>query len=88
MEQILIGVIVAFLLGWVSWVSITVVKLSNSSSAQDAVKLTNSQSVDDLKKSFIEMETRVTESLDKMNTRQDIFMKAEVQELKNVLRSE
>lgn len=84
MEQILTGVVVTVVLAWTGWVSITLVGLTKSSSAQDAVKLSNSQTVDELKKSFQDMERRVTESLDKMNERQDNFMKAEIQELKSV----
>jgi len=88
MEQILTGVVVTVFLAWAGWVSVSLVGLTKSSSAQDAVKLSNSQTVEELKKSFQDMERRVTESLDKMNERQDSFMKAEIQELKNLLRNE
>lgn len=80
------GILIAIGLAWMGWISITVINLSKSSSVQDAVKTNNTQAVDELKKSFIEMENRVTDSLDRMNTRQDNFNKAEIQELKNLIK--
>jgi len=85
MSDLITGILITAGLAWVGWISITVVSLSKSSSVQEAVKMSNSQAVEDLKKSFIEMENRVTDSLDKMNRRQDDFCKAEIQELKNLL---
>lgn len=75
MYQIIIGIGCALAVGWVGWVSITLVRNYN-----------NGTSVSELKEAFKEMEGRMTEAIDKVNERQDKFMQTEIQELKSIIK--
>lgn len=85
MPDLLIGILVTIGLAWASWVSLTLIKLSKSNGEHEAVRLNNSQSVDELKKAFTEMESRVTDSLNNINLRQDRFMQTEIETLKSLI---
>lgn len=85
-ETILIGMG----LGWVGWVSIMVIKLTvkDSSRAQEMTALFDRLDAfqGDLKSDFADMKKDVTNDIDKVNTRFDMFLKSEIDIIKDALR--
>jgi hypothetical protein len=75
-NNVLIGIVSTIGIGWIVWVSTSLINLGKSNRAQD---------VTDLKESFKEMEKRVTEALARQDLRQDNFFKTEIQELKTII---
>lgn len=74
MSDLIIGILCTFGLGWVTWVSLTLVKNYN-----------NNQDVGELKKEFHDMKRQITDEIDRINLRQDNFMKQEIESLKGLL---
>jgi len=61
-------------LGWVSWISLTVI--SHSQKIREAR---------DLKTGFDKMESKVTEEIKALEERLDLFIRTEIQELKSII---
>jgi hypothetical protein len=86
-NNVLIGILSTIGIGWIIWVSTSLIALLKSNRSED---------VTDLKEAFKAMEnrmtatmetqeTRVSEALARQDLRQDNFFKTEIQELKSII---
>ncbi len=82
------ALLIAVGLGWVSWVSITLILMlvKNSNSQRDVKALFTRFDgfCADLKNDFSEMKTEVTKDIDAINGRFDLFLKSEIDTLKDI----
>lgn len=84
MEALLIAIAIA----WAGWVSVTLILMlvKNSNSQRDVKALFHRFDAfcDDLKKDFSNMKSEVTTDIDAINGRFDLFLKSEIDTLKDI----